>query len=182
MSQTPSDTAQRILDGLEHLHNVMHEHFVPEDPSRASNDAHPNRRRRRFQRTNRRRRSRRSRRDQHPYERNADARPARRTQHTATPHARWQTKREQFCREIARDMRHELTTDDADTIYMHMGHKTGQLQEVENELETPNSGRSMHQRLVTLCRRNINHLVEQRHRTGGARVNRGDMELIVNYV
>jgi hypothetical protein len=79
-------------------------------------------------------------------------------------------------------MRHELTTDDAYTIYTYVGNKTGYLQQIEDELETPVSGRSMHQRLVTLCRRNINHLVEQRHCTGGARVNHGDIELIVTYV
>ena len=176
MSHTPTETVQSILNGIENLHNLLQEQFAPEHPPHTSNgndnsNGYRNRRPRRHRRTNRRRS--RQPRQQHPYTRHE--------QH-ANLHTRWQTNRERFCQEIGRDMRHELTTDDADTIYMHVGHKTGYLQQIEDELETPVSGRSMHQRLATLCRRNINHLVEQRHRVGGARVNSGDMELIVNYV
>jgi hypothetical protein len=139
---------------------------------------------RRTQRTNYRRfhRRRQPRHRRHPYERHSTERPARRAQQNASPHTRWQTNRERFCQEIARDMRHHLDSADAESIYIHVGHKTGLLQLIEDEMETPIGGRSMHYRLASMCRRNINHLVEQRHRVGGARVNSGDMELIVNYV
>jgi hypothetical protein len=135
---------------------------------------------RRTQRTNYRRRQPRHR--QHPYERHSSERPARRAQQNASPHTRWQTNRERFCQEIARDMRHHLDSADAESIYIRVGHKTGLLQLIEDEMETPIGGRSMHYRLASMCRRNINHLVEQRHHVGGARVDSGDMELIVNYV